>query len=80
MRTTDTPRPAHWPPVDVLRKAIDDLVKAKGFKSRTEALRRVDLSQTTFERVLREGLSEDGRKSVEKKLDAMGVLAIIPRR
>lgn len=83
MRTADTTRakrPKTWPSVEGLRLAADVAVKAKGFKNRTDALRKCDLSTTTFERLLREGLSENGRVSVERKLAAMGVLHIVPRR
>lgn len=80
MRTAETTRPASWPSIESLRRSADSAVKAKGFKNRTEALRKVNLSNTTFERCLRDGLSDDGRKSVERKLGDMGVLHIVPRR
>lgn len=80
MRKSET-RCVEWPTVEQLRSKIDGRIAERGeFSNRTEALRRVDMSQTTFERLLREGLSDNPRKLTEKKLARMGVLDLIPRR
>jgi hypothetical protein len=80
VRNAETTRPACWPSVKDLRESCTVAVKAKGFSTVTEALRKVDLSATTLKRLLEEGMSDNTRVSVERKLGAMGVLHLIPRR
>lgn len=63
-----------------LRAAVDARLDATGKGKRAEALRLVNLSNTTFERLLREGLSADGRPSVVRKIRRMGVFDLIPRK
>lgn len=81
VRTADTKRPQHWPTVAALRERCDEAIQAKHGCVRATALRRVDLAPSTFDRCLREGVSEDDMTPrVLKKLDALGVLALLPRR
>jgi hypothetical protein len=64
-----------------LRDQCDQAIKAKHGCSRSAALRRVDMAASTFERCLRDGISdEDTKRSVLRKLDELGVLSIVPRR
>lgn len=80
MRASDSKHAGPKLSVAELRVLADAQVKAKGFPNRTEALRRVNMSQTSFERLLREGLPSNPRKDTEAKLRKLGMLDLIPRR
>lgn len=78
---TATPtRPTEWPSVEELRERCDDAIRAKHGCTRSAALRKVDLAASTFERAIREGINDDTRPRVVKKLRALGVFEIVPRR
>jgi hypothetical protein len=73
-------RPKAWPSVAKLRELCDEAIKAKGYPNRTEGLRRVNMSAASLDRVLKDGLIEDARPSLVRKLGELGVLEIVPRQ
>lgn len=79
MRTSDTKRVTHRPSVEELRSLVDERLERLGKGKRAAALRAVNMPTSSFERILREGLSERSPRAHEKALTLMGVLDLIPR-
>lgn len=68
------------PSIEDLRALVDARLQQNGMGTRAKALRHVDMAASSFERLLREGLTDRSPRAHERKLRELGVLDLIPRR
>lgn len=55
------------------------IVRGLGFRSLSQAARKVDLDYSTLHRVLRDGLSEDAKQKTVDALRSLGLLDLATR-
>lgn len=72
------PTVAELPPLEERRRLCDARIKAKGIApTRAQALRVVDMSQSTYERCLKLGVSWRNDRETHRKLRMLGVLDVL---